>query len=63
MDMGLMLDYNFLWNVLHYPAGIVPVTEVTKEEEAEGFTDDHKDTWTGLIKETVKGSTGMPIAV
>jgi len=33
MDMGLMLEYNALWNILHYPAGIVPITHVHKDEQ------------------------------
>lgn len=61
MDMGLMLEYNFLWNVLHYPAGIVPITHVETEEEV--FEDPYNDFWTELLKETAKGSTGMPIGV
>lgn len=60
-DMGLMLEYIFLWAVLYYPAGIVPVTQVTKEEES--FEDSHKDGWTKLIDQTAKGSAGMPIGV
>jgi len=28
LDMGLMLDYSWIWNVLEYPSGIVPVTRV-----------------------------------
>lgn len=25
-------DYNLLWNLVHYPAGVVPVTEVLEKE-------------------------------
>ena len=59
--MGLMLQYNFLWNVLHYPAGFVPVTRVKTDEQY--FSDQYNDNWTGLLKETAKGSEGMPIGV
>lgn len=60
--MGLMLDYNFLWNVLHYPAGIVPVTRVKKDEET--MPDDgYNDFWTGCLNKDAKGSEGMPICV
>ena len=61
MDMGLMLHYNLLWNILHYPCGIVPVTRVQSDEQT--FEDDHNDYWTDLLKETAKGSEGMPIGV
>jgi len=60
-DMGLMLEYIFLWNVLNYPAGIVPITTVKREEQS--FSDKHNDGWTNLVNETCKGSEGMPISV
>jgi Asp-tRNA(Asn)/Glu-tRNA(Gln) amidotransferase A subunit family amidase len=60
-DMGLMLEYIFIWSVLYYPAGIVPVTTVAKDEQV--FTDSYNDGWTKLIDETAKGSQGMPIGV
>lgn len=60
-DMGLMLEYIFLWNVLNYPSGIVPVTTVQPDEQ--DFTDNYNDGWTKLLKETAKDSAGMPIPV
>lgn len=27
-DMGAMLDYTIMWNGLHFPSGLVPVTQV-----------------------------------
>ena len=30
--MGMMLDYSFLWNTLTWPAGTIPITEVTQDE-------------------------------
>lgn len=27
-DLSAMVDYPVIWNVLHYPAGIIPVTKV-----------------------------------
>lgn len=32
LDMGLMLDYLWLWNVLEYPSGTVTVTQVQEDE-------------------------------
>jgi Asp-tRNA(Asn)/Glu-tRNA(Gln) amidotransferase A subunit family amidase len=60
-DMGLMLEYIFLWAILYYPTGIVPVTSVANDEQS--FTDSYNDGWTKLIDETAKGSEGMPISV
>lgn len=60
-DMGLMLEYIFLWNVLHYPAGSVPVTTVQEDEQ--DFEDGYRDGWTNLINQTCQGSAGMPISV
>ena len=60
-DMGLMADYMMLWNILHYPSGSMPITQVLKDEEE--FEDNHNDGWTKCMKETTKGSQGMPISV
>ena len=60
-DMGLMLEYMFIWNVLSYPCGIVPVSQV--EEEEQDFKDSHNDYWTKLLKQTCEGSKGMPVSV
>ena len=61
MDMGLMLEYTLLWNILYYPCGVIPVTRVKPEEEE--FSDSYNDGWTKLIQKTCQGSTGMPIPV
>ena len=40
--MTKLCDYTFIWNCLNYPAGVVPVTEATAEEETnyeDGFND------------------------
>lgn len=31
-DLGLTYDYTFLWSALEYPAGVLTVTKVLKEE-------------------------------
>ena len=61
--MGLMLEYTAIWNLLHYPCGAIPITTVTKKDEETKFNDGHNDMWTELIKDTIKGSEGMPISV
>jgi len=32
LDLGLMMDYSWIWNVLEYPSGIVTVTQVKEDE-------------------------------
>lgn len=59
--MGLMLEYIFIWNVLHYPCGSIPVTKVQDDEQE--FTDGHNDAWTHLLNQTAQGSAGMPISL
>ena len=31
--IGAIFDYCILWNVVHYPCGVVPVTEVQAGED------------------------------
>ena len=35
-DMGLMLEYIFLWAVLYYPAGTIPITTVHQQVVIDG---------------------------
>ena len=60
-DMGLFGEYLFIWNVLSYPSGIVPVTKIQPNEQE--FSDKWNDKWTDLMRQTLKGSEGMPIGV
>lgn len=32
-DMGVMFDYTFLWNILTYPSGTIPVTTIKEDEQ------------------------------
>jgi len=52
-----------LWNVVGYPAGVIPVTEVLKHEEEEVYVDDYNDMITKPIQDDIGGSAGLPIAV
>jgi fatty acid amide hydrolase len=61
-DLGSLVDYTILWNVLHWPAGTVPVTEVQAGEEY-GYEDSYNDRWTKAIKDDMQGSVGMPLSV
>jgi hypothetical protein len=60
--MGLNTDYTSIWNILHYPAGVLPVTEVLPEEE-NVYSDNYNDIVTKKCRSNVQGSAGMPIAV
>ena len=59
--MGLFGEYQFLWNILHYPCGVVPVTKVQPNEQE--FIDKWNDKWSELMRKTVNGSEGMPLGV
>jgi len=60
--MGLNTDYTSIWNILHFPAGVLPVTEVLPEEE-NVYSDNYNDIVTKKCRSNVQGSAGMPIAV
>jgi Asp-tRNA(Asn)/Glu-tRNA(Gln) amidotransferase A subunit family amidase len=51
-DMGLNADYTAIWNTLHFPAGVVPVTEVLPEEE-KVYTDNYNDMITSKCRSNV----------
>lgn len=61
-DMALNADYTAIWNTLHFPSGVVPVTEVLPEEE-NVYTDNYNDLLTSKCRSNLQGSAGMPIAV
>ena len=42
-------EYAMIWNILHYPAGVVPVTEV-KEGEDQVYEDGFNDMVTKMIR-------------
>ena len=61
-ELAFMADYFMLWNVVHYPAGVVPVTEVLPGED-QGYTDRHNDVLTHSLRASMQGSVGMPIGI
>ncbi|XP_037105838.1 fatty-acid amide hydrolase 1 isoform X2 [Syngnathus acus] len=63
--LTLNASFTALYNLLNFPAGVVPVSTVTAEDEEElrhyeGF---HRDHWDKLFKQALSGSQGMPMAV
>ncbi|XP_051802957.1 vitamin D3 hydroxylase-associated protein-like isoform X4 [Acanthochromis polyacanthus] len=57
--------YTMLYNLLNFPAGVVPVTTVTKEDEEElkHYEGIYQDVYDKFFKEAVTGAEGLPVAV
>jgi len=60
-DMGLMCDYTWLWNILSYPAGTMPITQVQDNEQT--YEDSYNDGWSRLLRETARDSVGLPVSI
>ncbi|XP_026521474.1 vitamin D3 hydroxylase-associated protein-like [Notechis scutatus] len=58
-------SYTNLYNVLNFPAGVVPVTIVTQadEEELKQYQGHYADPWDKRLKEAVTDAVGLPVAV
>lgn len=59
------VSYTMLYNLLDFPAGVVPVTTVTIEDEAQmehcrGY---FGDIWDKMLQKGMKKSVGLPVAV
>ncbi|XP_023968113.2 vitamin D3 hydroxylase-associated protein-like [Chrysemys picta bellii] len=54
-----------LYNVLNFPAGVVPVTTVTEadEEDLKHYTGHYGDPWDRTLRQAVEGAVGLPVAV
>ncbi|XP_067423892.1 vitamin D3 hydroxylase-associated protein-like [Emydura macquarii macquarii] len=54
-----------LYNVLNFPAGVVPVTTVTEadEEDLKHYTGHYGDPWDRRLRQAVEGAVGLPVAV
>ncbi|XP_058034351.1 vitamin D3 hydroxylase-associated protein-like [Ahaetulla prasina] len=59
------ISYTMLYNVLNFPAGVVPVTRVTEadEEEMAQHCEIYGDSWDRTLKKAVEGAVGLPVAV
>uniref|UniRef100_A0A7N6AXD0 Fatty-acid amide hydrolase 1 n=1 Tax=Anabas testudineus TaxID=64144 RepID=A0A7N6AXD0_ANATE len=60
-----VLSYTILYNLLNFPAGVVPVSTVTvkDEEELKHYTGCYQDHWDKVFKQAVSGGEGLPVAV
>ncbi|XP_064617239.1 fatty-acid amide hydrolase 1-like [Liolophura sinensis] len=61
--LGVIYSYTFLYNVLNFPAGVVPVTTVNREDitrlqEYPADCDGQR-----VMKRAMQGSEGMPVGV
>ncbi|VDP10207.1 unnamed protein product [Soboliphyme baturini] len=52
-----------LFNMLNFPAGVVPVTEVTENDEADMLTYSLKFISPYVVQSAMKGSVGLPVGV
>ncbi|NWY66965.1 FAAH1 hydrolase, partial [Erithacus rubecula] len=59
------ISSTMLYNVLDFPAGVVPVSKVTEadEEELKLYRGCCDDPWDRTLKQAVSGALGMPVAV
>ncbi|XP_007977090.1 fatty-acid amide hydrolase 1 isoform X2 [Chlorocebus sabaeus] len=59
------VSYTMLYNCLDFPAGVVPVTTVTAEDEAqmEHYRGYFGDIWDKVLQKGMKKSVGLPVAV
>jgi len=48
-DLGAFRDYQVLWSVLHYPAGVIPITTVGDGNDLIYPDDGYNDPWTKAI--------------
>ncbi|CAJ1060400.1 LOW QUALITY PROTEIN: fatty-acid amide hydrolase 1 [Xyrichtys novacula] len=58
-------SYTMLFNLLNFPAGVVPVSTVTAEDEEElkYYKGNYQDLWDKSFKEAVTGAEGLPVGV
>jgi fatty acid amide hydrolase len=63
--IGMLRDYQFIWSILHYPAGVVPVTKADTDGDLEYYPggDGHNDIWTREIRRDLESAGGMPVGV
>ncbi|XP_030429207.1 vitamin D3 hydroxylase-associated protein-like [Gopherus evgoodei] len=58
-------SYTNLYNVLNFPAGVVPVSVVTEadEEELKNYRGHYGDPWDKRLREAVEGAVGLPVTI
>ncbi|NXA31427.1 FAAH1 hydrolase, partial [Eudromia elegans] len=63
--LSVAVSYTILYNCLDFPAGVVPVTTVTDEDEdeLESYKGHYQDHWDRILAKGFSGSVGLPVAV
>ncbi|XP_061488854.1 fatty-acid amide hydrolase 1-like isoform X2 [Rhineura floridana] len=63
--LSAAISYTILYNFLDFPAGVVPVTSVTKEDEEDqkSLRGHYNDMWDKVFVKAVEGAVGLPVAV
>ncbi|NWS29846.1 FAAH1 hydrolase, partial [Polioptila caerulea] len=63
--LSVAVSYTMLYNALDFPAGVVPVTLVTDEDEEQlkSYKGYYQDWWDRTLVKALRGSEGMPVAV
>ena len=62
-EMTCSFSYTMLFNLLDYPAGIVPVTKVTTLDELALRDHPQNNYWDSLVAKLSVGTSGLPVAV
>ena len=66
-ELSTIHDYYYLFNFIHYPAGVVPVTQVQADESTGSYIQDTGRRWTDQVAQKIQsselGSEGMPLCV
>ncbi len=60
-DLTSSLSYTFLFNVLHFPVGVVPITTVGPKETI--YEDGINDMFTSKAKQVCHNSQGCPVGI
>ncbi|XP_069088842.1 vitamin D3 hydroxylase-associated protein-like isoform X2 [Pleurodeles waltl] len=60
-----LVCYTVIFNILNFPAGVVPVGVVTEEDEKQlkNYGSGYNDKWDRLTKKAVEGGVGLPLSV
>ncbi|XP_062920592.1 fatty-acid amide hydrolase 1 isoform X1 [Mobula hypostoma] len=63
--LSVACSYKVIFNLLNFPAGVVPVGTVTEkdEEELKNYVGYCNDMWDRTFKKAVAGAVGLPLAV
>ncbi|XP_078527807.1 fatty-acid amide hydrolase 1-like isoform X2 [Lissotriton helveticus] len=57
--------YTVLFNILNFPAGVVPIGKVTEEDERQmkNYGSGYDDEWDKLMKKAIESGVGLPLSV